>query len=88
MYYIYILKSEKDNKTYVGYTSNLLERLSYHNSGRVLATKHRRPLRLLFSEKFLTMKEAKDREQYWKSGSGRRKLKQLFKMGFPPTTSQ
>jgi putative endonuclease len=82
MYFIYILKSEKDNKTYVGYTSNLIER-NYHSSGRVLATKHRRPLKLLFSEKFSTMKEAKAREQYWKNGGGRRKLKQYFKEGFP-----
>jgi putative endonuclease len=83
MYYIYILQSLKDNKTYVGYTANLTERLNYHNSGRVLATKHRRPLKLLLSENFSTIKEVKSREQYWKNGGGRRKLKQYFKEGFP-----
>ena len=83
MYYIYILQSLKDNKTYVGYTVNLAERLKYHNSGRVPATKHRKPLKLLFSEKFPTMTEAKKCERYWKSGAGRRKLKQYFEKGFP-----
>jgi len=78
MYYVYVLQSSKDNKTYVGYTVNLAERLKYHNSGRVPATKYRRPLKLLFSEQFETAKEAKKREQYWKNGSGRRKLKELF----------
>ncbi len=87
MYYIYILQSLKDNKTYIGYTSNVAERLKYHNSGRVPATKYRRPLNLLFSEEFQTMADAKKREQYWKSGGGRRKLKQYFKDGFPRVNS-
>jgi len=79
MYYIYVLQSLKDGKTYVGYTTNLAERLKYHNSGRVSATKHRKPLKLLFSEEFSTMTEAKKRELYWKNGGGRRKLKNFFK---------
>lgn len=65
-------------RTYVGYTNNLEERLKRHNSGQVIATKYRRPLKLLFSEEFKTAQEAKKREQYWKNGGGRRRLKQLF----------
>jgi len=83
MYYVYILQSLKDKKTYVGYTTDLQKRLEYHNSGRVPATKCRRPLKLLFSEKFSTMTKAKKQELYWKSGAGRRKLKQYFEKGFP-----
>lgn len=78
MHFVYLLKSLKDNKTYVGYTSDLDARLELHNSGRVLATKYRRPFKLLFSEQFEDVKEAKKREKYWKNGGGRRKLKQLF----------
>ena len=78
MYYIYILKSKKDNKTYVGYTSNLQERLESHNSGQVKSTKFRQPLELIFSEEFGTSSEAKRRELYWKNGGGRRKLKEFF----------
>lgn len=78
MYFVYILKSSKDSRTYVGYTSNLEERLKRHNSGQVIATKHRLPLKLLFSEKFETEQEAKKRERYWKNGGGRRKLKDIF----------
>jgi len=84
MYYIYILKSEEDNKTYVGYTNNLEQRLKQHNAGQVAATKHRRPLKLMLYEEFEIMTEAKKREKYWKSGAGRRKLKLYFKEGFPP----
>jgi len=80
MYNVYILESLKDKRTYVGYTADLKERLWRHNSGQVIATKYRRPLRLLFSEEFSSMGEAKKRELYWKSGTGRRKLKKFFEV--------
>lgn len=79
MYFIYVLQSLKDQRTYVGYTDNVEKRLTKHNKGYVRSTKHRIPLRLLFTEVFLTSKEAKKRELYWKSGAGRRKLKEYFK---------
>lgn len=44
-----------------------------------MATKHRRPFKIFYTEEFETMTEAKDRELWWKSTSGRRKLKELFK---------
>jgi len=79
MFYIYVLLSLRDKKTYVGYTSNLLKRFKQHNAGQVMATKHRTPLKILFSEQFITSQEAKKRELWWKSGAGRRELKDFFK---------
>jgi len=79
MFYIYVLKSLKDGRTYVGYTNNLEERLKKHNSGQVKSTKHRQPLELLFSESFEKSPEARRRELHWKNGGGRRKLGQMFK---------
>ena len=78
MFYIYILKSLKDNKTYVGYTNNIEERIKKHNSGQVKSTKYRLPLKLIFSEEFETSQEARKRELYWKNGGGRRKLKTML----------
>ena len=78
MYFVYILKSLRDDRTYIGYTNNLDERLKRHNAGLVHSTKHRIPLKLIYSEQFETAKEAKEKEKYWKSGGGRRKLKQMF----------
>lgn len=75
---VYILISEKDGRTYVGYSSNLEERLKQHNSGKVKSTKHRRPLKVLLIESFETALQAKEREQYWKSGAGRSKMKDMF----------
>jgi len=78
MYFIYILQSLKDIRTYVGYSKDVNNRLIQHNSGQVPATKNRRPLKLIFTESFVTEQEAKKRELYWKSGAGRRKMKFLF----------
>ncbi len=78
MYVVYILQSLKDKRTYVGYTNEIQQRLHRHNIGQVTATKNRRPLRLLFTEEFLTMEEAKVKELWWKSSNGRRALKKLF----------
>lgn len=78
MYFVYILQSQKDQRTYVGYTKDLENRLKLHNSGQVKATKYRFPFNVLFTEEFSNEQEAKKRERYWKSGAGRRKLKEFF----------
>jgi putative endonuclease len=85
MFSVYILQSNKDKRTYIGFCKNVDTRLQEHNSGKVDATKHRRPFKLLFIEKAKDLKEAKKRERYWKSGGGRRKLKRFFREGFPPS---
>jgi len=83
MFQVYILKSLKDLRTYTGHAKDANVRLVDHNAGRVDATKNRRPLEILFTEDLETLQEAKKRELYWKSGAGRRKLKEYFKNGFP-----
>ena len=79
MFYLYILQSLKDKRTYVGYSSNVHRRFVEHNSGRVPATNNRRPLKVIKVEHIVTLEEAKKRELYWKSGAGRKKLKEFFK---------
>jgi len=78
MFYVYILKSLKDCRTYVGYYNDVQRRLQEHNSGQSKATKHRRPFEILFIEEFEIEQDAKKKELYWKSGAGRRKLKEYF----------
>lgn len=78
MFNVYILQSLKDHKTYVGFSDDFDRRFKQHNSGQVKSTKHRIPLKLLFKEEFDTKIEAKKRELWWKSGAGRRKLKEFF----------
>lgn len=75
---VYILQSLKDNRTYVGYTNSFERRLNEHNSGQSKATKYRAPFKLLLKEEFESMSEAKKRELWWKSGAGRKKLREYF----------
>ncbi len=76
--YLYVLKSIKYPKTYVGITSNVQRRLSEHNSGRTGFSKRYKPWRLLCVEEFPTRVEARAREQYYKSAAGRKAIKRLL----------
>jgi len=76
LYYTYVLLSIKDNKLYIGYSDSLQKRLIEHKNGEVLATRPRRPLRLVYYEACLDKNSALRREQYFKTGFGRRYLKE------------
>ncbi len=71
-YFVYILISNKDKKLYVGCSIDLEKRLERHNSGAVTATRNRRPLELIYSEKFEDKTEAFKRERFLKSLWGAR----------------
>jgi putative endonuclease len=75
MFYTYVLRSNKDENFYVGFTDNLKQRIEQHNKGVVPATKNRRPLSLVYYEACLNKKSAIAREKYFKTGFGRRFLK-------------
>jgi putative endonuclease len=79
MNYIYVLKSKKDLKRYIGLTNNLERRLLLHNSGKVKATKNRRPFELIYFEKFENRTKAAKREKFLKSGKGREYLNSNLK---------
>ena len=67
MPFLYILKSLKDKKLYVGTCSDAVEqRLTRHNKGIVKSTRHRRPLTIVFREKFSTLTEARKKEWEFK----------------------
>ena len=78
-YFVYVLRSQKDGRRYVGYTSSLSRRIEEHRRGLVKSTKHRRPLELVHSEVFLSKKEAQEREHFFKTGQGRQYLKDIDK---------
>ena len=78
-YYVYILKSLKNDSLYIGYTSNLKQRFKRHNAGENLATKPYLPYELIFYEAFLHIDDAKSREEYLKSGWGLKTIKNMLK---------
>jgi len=67
MFYVYILKSGKDGKCYIGSTNDLRKRLKLHNDGKVFSTKTRRPLALAYYEAFYSEVDARQREQKLKN---------------------
>ena len=69
---VYVLFSEKYDKTYTGYTSNLIERFKSHNFlGKKGFTIRYRPWLVVLVDPFKTKIEAKKRETSLKSGKGR-----------------
>ena len=71
MWFVYILRSLKDNDLYIGSTNDVDRRLTEHNSGNVDSTKCRIPFTL---EAYVAVKDkskAIELEQYFKTGSGR-----------------
>jgi len=75
MYYVYILQSNKDKKLYIGSAPDLRKRIEKHNKGYVLATKNRRPLKLIYYEGYISQRDAKRREMFLKGGKGHEELK-------------
>jgi len=75
MYYVYILKSDKDNKLYIGSTSDLKQRLRDHSTGKVKSTKNRLPFELICYESYKTKIIAQNREKYLKSSDGHKDIR-------------
>jgi putative endonuclease len=75
MFYVYILRSLKDNKFYIGYSIDLRKRFNQHNNGLVKSTIKRRPFELVYYEAFKYEKDARKQELFYKTGQGRRVLK-------------
>lgn len=82
MYYLYVLRSGRDGKLYLGSTNDLKKRLFDHNNGKVFSTKYRAPLELLYYEAYREEKLARLRESRLKSfGKGYQELKKRIIIG-------
>jgi len=80
MFWVYVLKSQKDNKFYTGMTNNLKRRLTEHNLGMksTPSTHNRGPFSLIHEEVFQTRDEARRKEKWFKSGAGREWVKNKY----------
>ncbi len=70
MWYVYFLKSTREDWYYTGSTNDLRRRFSEHNAGSVQSTKSYAPFEL---ESYIAVKtklKARELEQYFKTGSG------------------
>ncbi len=78
MYFVYVLRSKKNSKRYIGYTSRgVRERLLEHNTGSSQWTRRNGPFELVYADECSDIKEAKELEKFLKSGQGRQCLDEL-----------
>ena len=77
MFHVYVLRSEKTGRRYVGSCEDLETRVKRHNLGHSKATRHAVPWTLVHSETFSNRADAERKERYYKSGRGRDELDHL-----------
>ena len=78
MFVVYVLKSCKFDKSYVGQTRDIVERFAQHNSEHKGYTNKYKPWYIIYLERYLDREKAVKREKYLKSFSGRKFLKTIF----------
>ncbi|MBN2559987.1 MAG: GIY-YIG nuclease family protein [Phycisphaerae bacterium] len=80
-YCVYVLLSHKDGKLYIGFSTDLKQRLTAHFNGHVEATSHRRPLELIYCEYHKARSDALRREGYFKTTMGKKALRLMLREG-------
>ena len=63
MHYVYVLRSVSDAGFYIGFSTNLRQRLKQHAAGNSFATAHRGPWKLIYYEAYLNQDDALGREK-------------------------
>ena len=76
MYYVYLLENQNDKSWYIGFTTNIEERVNAHNQNKGgRTTRLKSNWKLIYHEMYLNKMDAIGREKFLKSESGRRYLK-------------
>ena len=78
MYFTYILYSEKCNRYYIGYASDVNARLERHNAGKVTATRNCLPYHIKATKEFQSEPEARREELRFKKQKSRKYLEWLI----------
>lgn len=79
MFCVYVLKSQKDGRLYVGRTADLKRRIREHLGGKAWTTRRMLPVKLVFYESFLVEGDAVRREEYFKTSKGKSSLKMIIR---------
>ncbi|MDP1721788.1 MAG: GIY-YIG nuclease family protein [Candidatus Gottesmanbacteria bacterium] len=79
MYYVYLLRSTRDDRIYTGYTHDLKKRVSEYFQGNVHTTLRMGDIKLIYYEAFISEIDAREREGYLKTTKGKRTVKLMLK---------
>lgn len=82
-YFVYVVRSKKDGRLYIGSTDNVARRLREHNRGKTRSLRHRRPLEVIYVEEFINADDGRRREKQLKSFNGGEALRRLLAGGVP-----
>ena len=63
---------------YVGFSSDLKQRIADHMDGKDAVTRRWRPLNFVYAEMYANKKDALQRERFFKSGWGKMYLKKIL----------
>ena len=80
MYYVYVLKSVRVSRFYVGYCSDLRKRVAEHNNGVTKSTKGFTPWKLIYYEAYTEKQLATKREKQLKNHAAKADL--LVRLGY------
>lgn len=81
MYTVYILRNTKTGRYYIGSTNNIDRRIEEHNRGQTRSTRYaKNNWVILYTEQYLTMLEAHQREFKIKSFKGGNAFKRLVRV--------
>jgi putative endonuclease len=78
MYFVYIIYSKKLDRYYVGYSENLVKRLSEHNTGMSTYTSKAHDWELKYQLPFKSREDAMKEEKRIKAKKSRRYLEWLI----------
>ena len=75
---VYILLNKTKTRTYTGVSNDVNKRLDEHNSGKVKSSRPYRPYEIAHIEAYETLSEARQKEKFYKTTTGRRRLREIF----------
>lgn len=78
-WYVYVLRSKKDDNFYIGSTNDVYRRLEQHQRGENVSTAKRLPVVLLYFEAHRSKADALRREKYFKTTKGKVTVRQMLR---------
>jgi len=81
MCFVYILKSLRNNRFYIGSTNNLERRLKEHSSGKSKYTSEILPIKLVFKQKFRSLQIARKVESWLKKQKSASLIQKIVREG-------
>ncbi len=79
LFYVYLIRSlASPDRRYIGFTTDLKQRLKAHNAGSSVHTAKYKPWELISYHAFADKRRAQEFEYYLKTGSGKAFAKKRF----------